>query len=290
MRRSFVAALAAAVVACGGGKEVPVTGPVEPPVPGPPRGTQVAHLEIIGAPGADQRWVVGARHWIAVAARDAYGDAMDPTGVRLALSDTLVARLDAVQVVDVTRGTPVSRKELLAQITFTGPGTLTLRASAGTVNAEAFFPVDAVPPATDAAVIERFEVIEHRVGCVWDCPYVAYTPALELRVPDGHPAVRVLAVEVTMGDWRSGLCLGRVDLAGGERKHLLPWEEYLWSNQVFVVSLDGTLITDATAGVEVVLEDAAGRRGSLRATGPVRRMAEKAPLPPSAGGIEYWTC
>ena len=59
---------------------------------------------------------------------------------------------------------------------------------------------------------------------------------------------------------------------------------------MFVVSLDGTLITDATAGVEVVLEDAAGRRGSLRATGPVRRMAEKAPLPPSAGGIEYWTC
>lgn len=147
------------------------------------------------------------------------------------------------------------------------------------------------PPAVSssrALVVDSFTVIEYRVSCAWACPYVAYAPLLKLREPTGKQGAEVISIEFTLGSKTTGACRGSVIYAAGSSAFLDGVYEYLWSNDLIFVSLDGQPLPGDVATARATVRAGDGTLGIVEATGRVQRMVSAPLFPePRSNG---WAC
>ena len=155
--------------------------------------------------------------------------------------------------------------------------------------------VDTVPHANPpvlsssrALVVDSFTVVEYHVQCAWACPYIAYAPLIKLREPTGTQVAVVVSVEFMLGAKTTGSCSGSVVYGPGRSEYLDGVYEYLWSNDLIFVSLDGRPIPDNVATARVTVRAADGTLGIVETTGTVQRnvQAPTFPLPRDQG----WSC
>ena len=141
---------------------------------------------------------------------------------------------------------------------------------------------------TAPLVVESFKIVEYRATCVWACPYLVYAPLIELREPTGRSTVEVVAVEFTLGDRTTGLCLGQATYTPGLVANLNGIYDYLWSNDLILVSLGGQPLPGDVAKAHVRVRSTDGVYHEIEASGPVERMVTNPILPaPVWGG---WSC
>jgi len=137
-------------------------------------------------------------------------------------------------------------------------------------------------------VVDSFTVVEYHVQCAWACPYVAYAPLLKLHEPTGTQSAVVVSVEFMLGAKTTGLCSGSVVYGPGASEYLDGIYDYLWSNDLIFVSLDGQPIPGDVATARVTVRAVDGTLGIIEATGTVQRnvLAPVFPAPRPNG----WSC
>jgi hypothetical protein len=221
--------------------------------------------------------------------------AVDRSGIHVS-TDAAVLTSSNPAVATVSLGTPIPMidpaterrwTELASLVHLFAPGTAILRVTLGDTSDSLV--VHVRPVATSAAlVVDSFSVVEYRVSCAWACPYLAYAPLLKLREPTGNSVAEVVSVEFRLGTQSTGVCRGSVVYTPGESAHVNGIYDYLWSNDLILVSIDGQPIPGDEAFAHVVVRDAHGVYGQLDAIGPVQRMVANPVFPqPSGSG---WDC
>ena len=177
--------------------------------------------------------------------------------------------------------------ELVVAIQLHRPGLLTLRATMGDAVATLRLTIRPDLVASSALVVESFTVVEYSPACVWACPYLAYAPLLRLREPTGSRSVEVVAVEFRIGYLTTGLCRGSLTYGPGVSEDLNGIYDYLWSNDLIFVSLDGIQLEGEVKAL-VMVREADGTYGQIEATGEIQRKVSSPDFPPPR---EFgWTC
>jgi hypothetical protein len=144
------------------------------------------------------------------------------------------------------------------------------------------------PTGSGALVVASFTVVEYRASCVWECPYLVYAPLIELRETSGKNVAEVVAVEVSIGNKTTGVCRGSASYSPGLSAHLNGFYEYLWSNDIFLVSLDGQPFASDSATARITVRGADRVESQIEAKGAVQRRVANPVLPaPQWGG---WDC
>lgn len=170
------------------------------------------------------------------------------------------------------------------------PGTVIVRATLNGIADSVVFVVQSSPPPTMAIAVDSFSVVEYRDPCVGGCGYLVYVPVLKLREPTGAQSVEVVSVEFTIPGASTGMCRGDRSFPPGASLHLNGQFDYLWSNDLIFVSLDGTPFPNGDATAEIIVRDAQGGYGRVFVSGPIHRnvVAPLLPLPvwPDLG----WEC
>jgi hypothetical protein len=143
--------------------------------------------------------------------------------------------------------------------------------------------------ASTALVVDSFTVVEYHETCAWNCPYLVYAPQLTLREPTGKSVVEIVSVEFTLGNRSTGTCNpGSLFYGPGVSAQLNGMYDYLWSNDLIFVSLDGTPLPDNVATARVIVRAGDGSIGVIVATGSVQRMVKNPTFPPPLVG--GWDC
>jgi hypothetical protein len=233
---------------------------------------------------------VGGSVRLHVEARDASGRPVGSAGVTVSSSDPSVAVVSAVTELTIVGVDGERRNDAFIEMLFVGPGTAVLRAALNGRESRLAIQVQALPRLATGATIERFELIEHRDQCAWACPYLVYTPVVEVRTVVGSAPVTIVGLEVTIPGATTGLCSGNFPTVPGTARHLIGVDPYLWSNDVQFVRLDGTPVPDGPATVRVIVREGADSYGMLTASATIRRMVSNPIFPPPSPPTEYWTC
>jgi hypothetical protein len=66
--------------------------------------------------------------------------------------------------------------------------------------------------------------------------------------------------------------------------------DYLWSNDLVMVNLDGTPVPDGPAVGRVFVRDSQGKLGVIDVTGPILRGLKNPAVPSTGSSIEVWSC
>jgi hypothetical protein len=185
-----------------------------------------------------------------------------------------------------------NESRVLKQVmTMMSPGTAVLRASLSGVHDSLVVKVIPIPQASSAIAIDSFTVLEYRVRCAWDCPYLVYAPLLKLREPTGNTPVYLLAVQFDVSTLSTGVCnVGQLRLGPGFTGHINAIDPYLWENDMILVQLGGTPLPEGSASVRVIFRDSAGKDGMVEATGEIQRMVRDPVFPPSPFAGTSWSC
>ena len=144
-----------------------------------------------------------------------------------------------------------------------------------------------VGSAAPSLVVESFTVVEFRPTCVGGCDYLIYAPLLELRETSGRPAW-LTSITFKLGSKTTGDCKGSSPFMPGASAYVDGFYDYLWSNDLIMVSLDGRPVADSVATVHATIRSADGTEAVLEATGTVQRMVPNPVLPPPR--TNGWEC
>lgn len=233
---------------------------------------------------------VGSKVRVHVDARDATGRPVGSAGVTVTSSDPTVAAVSAVGELPVIGVDGTRRNDASIEVAFVGPGIAVLRGALNGKESSLIVHVHAIPRPAASATIERFELIEHRDVCAWACPYLVYTPVVEIRTAAGSASATVVGLEVTIPGATTGLCSGNFPTVPGASRHLVGVDPYLWSNDIQFVRLDGTPVAEGPATVRVIVREGTDSFGTLTASTTIRRMVSNPLLPPPSLPTEYWNC
>lgn len=234
---------------------------------------------------------VGGSVRVHVDARDARGRSVGSAGATVTSSDPSVVRVTAVSEMSIVDAEGERRNDAFIDIRFDEPGSAVLRATLNGRESRVAFQVQALSRVTTSATLERFEVIEHQASCAWACPYLVYTPVVEIRTAAANAApVTIVGLEVTISGATTGLCSGTFSTVPGIARHLVGFDPYLWNNDVQFVRLDGTQAPEGPATVRIIVREGADSYGTLTGSTTIRRRMSNPLLPPPSPPTEYWNC
>ena len=233
---------------------------------------------------------VGDGLLLTVEAQDLRRNNISTSQALVTSSNTSVASLLKSTVIPIVSVETGQRwEELYSVFRLVGPGTATLHVTLQGVSDSVVVNVRNKPSRENPSlVVDSFTVVEYPVHCAWACPYLSYAPLLTLREPSGRNTVDVISVEFTLGDRTTGVCRGRVTYPPGRSAHLNGIDEYLWSNDLIFVSLDGQPLRADVATARVIARDAGGRYSEIVATSAIQRMVMNPALPAPTGS--GWEC
>jgi hypothetical protein len=233
--------------------------------------------------------VPGSSAHVSVQATSATGAHVSTDGAVLTSSNGSIINIENSVLVPMRDAqTGATWTERYATVRAYGSGTATVQATIG--GATDTVRLNVQPLAGSAAlVVDSFTVVEFRASCAWNCPYLVYAPQLTLREPTRTSTVQIVSVEFTLGKQTTGTCTpGSLSYGPGMSAELNGIYDYLWSNDLIFVSLDGTPLPDSIATARVVVRSGDGSVGSIFAAGPVQRMVKNPSFPaPLVGG---WDC
>ena len=256
--------------------------------PAAPQPRVATRLKLFLTPSDAQH--VGMRNWITIEATDNQGRTTNTDQSTATSSDPSVAEIIDAQVfklIDIRGDTTAQRWPVLR---LKSPGATTVRVTLGNLTDSVVVRVAPAPPTSTALVVDSFTVVEYPVACAWACPYLAYAPLLKLREPTGKSSVTVIGVEFVVSTQKIGMCSGIFPVTSGTSAHVNPIFPYLWSNDLIVVSVDGTPLPDGPTTARVILRDAKGNIGQITAVGSIQRMVQNPDLPRPIDNASYWTC
>ena len=235
--------------------------------------------------------IVGETRQAAVLAFDQSGAFISSDAAGLTSSNTSVVEIGDGTIIPVQDGrTGRTWRELGVVFRFMAPGTATVRATLNDASDSVVLVVRPRPPASKSLVVDSFSVVEYRAQCAWACPYLVYAPLLKLRESTGRTTVEVVSVEFALGGRSTGVCRGSAFYTPGLSAHLNMIADYLWSNDLIFVSLDGQPFSETVATARVIVREAGGAYYQVDATGPVQRMVSNPVLPTSQSGDSGWMC
>lgn len=286
LRRIRPLFFAVVVAACD--STVTTTPPVVRPLGSSSTPTPIATARVVLA-GDTTGAFVGRRFHLQVEATDQSGKAVSTDGAQFFVSNESVASVTDLHPINVQTGTTIV-SEMQFTLVLTGAGTTAVQIQVGDAKVSMALDVAPSPPLSHALVVDSFSVAEFRVQCAWNCPYLEYVPLLYLREPTGKTNVDAIAMEITIPTKTTGFCSGAVHFGPGTARLASYTYDYLWSNDVFFVSLDGTPVPAGPATARVIVRDASGKFSRIEATGPIIRSAPDPTIPTPANPIEEWLC
>lgn len=232
----------------------------------------------------------GMRRRLYLNARATNGQPMPTDDAFLEVSGAGGVVLESVQLYDLEEASGRRTRQQTLLLRFDSTGRAQLRVTLRSMRAELTVDIAPLPPPSTALVVDSFYVAEYRPACAFDCPYLVYVPVLKLREPTGVLTAEVLGVEFSIPTHTSGMCRGDRPFRPGAVHHLNGQFEYLWSNDLLFVSLDGTPVPDGDAHAEVLVRDHYGRIGLLQVVGPLRRMLVNPVFAPPEWPELGWAC
>lgn len=235
--------------------------------------------------------IVGEARRVTIQAHDQTGASVSTDAASVRSSDPSVVTIadgDIVPMLDARTGR--TWRELVPILRFVAPGTATVYATLNGASDSIRFVVRPNPRASTSLVVDSFTVVEYRAQCSWACPYLVYAPLLILRDSTSHSNVEVISVEFTLGARTTGVCRGSRTYTPGLSAHLNWIADYLWSNDLIFVSLDGQPFPETTATAHVIAREADGSYTRVDASGPVLRMVSNPQLPTSTSSVSDWYC
>jgi hypothetical protein len=247
---------------------------------------RLARLEIVG--GWNPPHFVDARESFQVNGWDSHGKRLSTPGAIITLSEPELAdaTIGTVAIQSIDWGASVTLTA--ATLRYRKAGRLVVTARLDSVSASVVVDIEPTPPLSGALVADSFAVVEFKDVCAWDCPYIVYVPALRIRETTGQGPATLLAIRVNIDGASTSLCRGEYALAAGETRDISGFDPYLWSNDLLLVSLDGTRVKGDTATAQLLFRDGAGNYGRAEVRGPILRLETNpaVPEPPAAS----WTC
>lgn len=233
--------------------------------------------------------IVGETRRAAVLAFDQSGAFISSDAAGLTSSDPSVVEIGDGTIIPVQDGrTGRTWRELGVVFRFKAPGRATVRATLDGVSDSVVLIVRPRPPVSKSLVVDSFSVVEYHAECAWACPYLVYAPLLKLRETTGRTSVEVVSVELTLGGRGTGVCRGSVLYTPGLSAHLITIVDYLWSNDLIFVSLDGQPFSETVATARVVVREG-GVYYEIDAVGPIQRMVSN-PVLPTSQSEQGWAC
>jgi hypothetical protein len=235
--------------------------------------------------------IVGEARRVTIQARDQTGASISTDDASVRSSDPSVVSITDGSIVPVQDGrTGRIWRELVPILRFVAPGTATVYATLNGASDSVVLIVRPHPRASKSLVVDSFTVVEYRAQCAWACPYLVYAPLLKLRDSTAHTSVEVVSVEFAIGARTTGVCRGSRTYTPGLSAHLNWIADYLWSNDLIFVSLDGAPFSETIATAHVIAREADGSYSQVDATAPVQRMVSNPQLPTSSSSVSDWNC
>jgi len=235
--------------------------------------------------------IVGEARRVTVQAHDPSGASVSTDAASVRSSDPSVVTIadgDIVPMLDPRTGR--TWRELAPILRFVAPGIATIYATLNGASDSIRFVVRPIPRASTTMVVDSFTVVEYRAQCSWACPYLVYAPLLILRNSTSHGNVEVISVEFTLGARTTGVCRGSRTYTPGLSAHLNWIADYLWSNDLIFVSVDGQPFPETTATAHVIAREVDGSYTRVDATGSIQRMVSNPQLPTSPSSGSDWSC
>jgi hypothetical protein len=289
-RGTCAALFASLVLACDAADRS--SAPAERPVQKPPIDTAKANPPVMSklVIRTDTSWAyVGRRIGLEVDATDVNGRPMNSDGAEITLTDTSVAQIGSREVYRSILSSGDTIRGAFAFLNLAAVGTTTIRARLGDFADSITVTVNPLPPPSSALVVDDFYVVEQHV-CESECAYLVYWPIMRLREPTGTSYADAVAIEFTVPTKTTGMCMGPLRFATGASDYVDYVRDYLWSNDLLMVSLNGTPVPDGLATAHVIVRDAHGTVGTVEATGPILRGLANPSLPRTASNLETWYC
>jgi hypothetical protein len=236
---------------------------------------------------ADTSWAyVGRRISAEIEASDASGNPVDSDGAEVTSSDASVAQVaQRILVLGVVQPSGQRPRELQVDFNLVGVGTTTITARLSGFTQSITFTVNSLPPPSTSLVVDSFYVVEQKID-----PYLLYWPIMWLREPTGMGAAEVGAVEISIPTLTTGLCRGSLLLGAGASAYVDYVHDYLWSNDLFMISVDGTPAPAGVATGRLIIQDSHGKLGTIEATGPIVRGTVNPSLPTTSSDVQTWIC
>ena len=283
MRRLIpLAALTAIVLACDS-PNAPAADVLAAPVPGAVRTLRISM--------DTAQLIEGVLGHALLKAYDQSGMPLGTDRAQVVSSNPAVATI-AASSLNAARDPRTGRiwQEQVIGFRLVAPGTASVFVTLDGVSDTLRLVVHPLRPSSSALVVESFTVIEYRATCAWACPYLVYAPLLKLREPTGSRTAEVVAVEFTLGNKSTGVCRGMVAYTPGRSAHLNPIYDYLWSNDLIFVSLNGQPLPGDSATARVTVRDASGNYSEVKASSAVQRMVANPVLPAPQSNDSGWNC
>jgi hypothetical protein len=262
--------------------------------PGPSTPTDTAASRVVAkiTLTGDTSWAyVGRRVRLHIDATDSSGKLMNSDAADISSSDDAVARLAQSYRYSLIPSFGADTVHILGvDFDLSAIGTTTFRARLGNLTDSLVVQVNPLPLSMQALVVDSFYVVEAHVACSFDCPYLVYWPVMRLREPSGNNYADVVAVDFSVPTLTTGLCKGRLRFANGSSDYVNYIRDYLWSNDLVMVTLDGTPVPDGSALGRLLVRDSQGKLGLVETTGPILRGLKNPAVPSTGSSIEVWSC
>lgn len=261
--RAAVALILFAALGCQA-SAVDAVGPVKAPTP--PAVPPAVRLVLTPDPSLSHG-AEGRSATVNVRAYAASGQPVSAAGIVAQVADTSVAAISIVAPV------PSAYVDMIVYVALRKAGSSFIRVRLGNVVDSVAFTVEPVLSDKAPLIIDRFAIVEWRPKCAWACPYLAYSPVLQVHAPPGEGTATVLSVEVFFEDQPFGSCTGNVPVRDGAPMDLFVINEYLWANDIIRVQLDGKPLPDAPVAAQLLVRDALGTYRTMQITGSIERGA-----------------